>query len=199
VDEAHAKGKKAAAHSHGAEAAKRAIRAGIDSIEHGSFLDDEALKMMAERGTYFVPTMLAAESLRQLLAAGGRMDPRTERKAKLAIDAVDATVSKAVKMGVRIAFGTDAGVFAHGRNAEEFGLLAARGMRPVDVLKAATSVNAGLFGIAERVGTLQAAKLADIVAIPGNPLENIRQTEKVAFVMKEGRIHRHDAGTQTGK
>jgi MIP family channel proteins len=194
VDEAHAKRKKAAAHSHGAEAAKRAIRAGIDSIEHGSFLDDEALAMMVRAGTYYVPTMLAGESIRQSLAAGGRMDPRTERKARLAIDAIDVTVSKAVRMGVRIAFGTDAGVFAHGRNAEEFALLAARGMKPVDTLKAATSVNAELFGIADRVGTLQAGKLADIIAIPGNPLSDIRQTEKVFFVMKEGRIFRQDAG-----
>jgi len=188
VDEAHAKRKKTAAHSHGAEAAKRAIRAGIDSIEHGSFLDDEALRMMVDKGTYLVPTLMAGDSIREVWAKGGRMDPRTDRKARLALDAMDVTVSKAIRMGVKIAFGTDSGVSQHGRNAEEFKLMVARGMKPVDALKAATGACAELFGMTERLGTLQAGKVADVVAIPGNPLENIAQTEKVVLVMKEGRV-----------
>jgi len=188
VDEAHAKRKKAAAHSHGAEAAKRAIRAGIDSIEHGSFLDDEALRMMVEKGTYLVPTLMAADSIRETWAKGGRMDPRTERKARLALDAMDVTVSKAIRMGVKIAFGTDSGVSRHGRNAEEFKLMAGRGMKPVDALKAATSAGADLLGVGDRLGTLQAGRVADIVAIPGNPLVDISQTERVGFVMKDGRV-----------
>ncbi|MFN0169413.1 MAG: amidohydrolase family protein [Bryobacteraceae bacterium] len=192
VDEAHAKNKRAAAHSHGAEAAKRAIRAGIDSIEHGSFLDEEALRMMVQRGTYFVPTVLAGEGIRERLAAGARMDPRTERKARRALDAMDSTVRKAIGMGVTIALGTDAGVYPHGRNAEEMHLLVDRGLKPADALKAATSVDARLFGIADRVGTLEAGKLADIIAVPANPLENIRVTEKVFFVMKEGTVFRND-------
>jgi imidazolonepropionase-like amidohydrolase len=192
VDQAHTMRRKAAAHAHGAEGAKRAIRAGIDSIEHGSFLDDEALQMMVKRGTYYVPTLMAIEGIREQLAAGAKLDPRQERKARLAMDAIDVTVRKALRMGVRIALGTDAGVFPHGRNAEEFRLLVERGMKPLDALKAATSVDAELFGVADRLGTLEAGKLADIVAVPGNPLENIRQTEKVFFVMKEGRIFRHD-------
>jgi len=188
VDQAHSMRKKAAAHSHGAEAARRAIRAGIDSIEHGSFLDDEALRMMKERGTFYVPTLMASQGLREILDSGGRMDPRQARKARQAMDAVDVTVRKAVSMGVRIAFGTDAGVYPHGRNPEEFKLLVDRGMRPIDALRSATSVDAELFGISSTVGTLEAGKIADIIAVPGDPLSDIRVTEKVFFVMKEGRI-----------
>jgi imidazolonepropionase-like amidohydrolase len=120
------------------------------------------------------------------------MDPRTERKARRALDSIDVTARKAIAMGVRTAFGTDAGVFPHGRNAEEFNLLVERGMRPPDALKAATSGDAELLGVSDRLGTLEAGKLADIVAVPGNPLNDIRATERVLFVMKEGRIHRND-------
>jgi imidazolonepropionase-like amidohydrolase len=108
------------------------------------------------------------------------------------MDAIDVTVRKAVRIGVRIALGTDAGVYPHGRNAEEFRLLVARGLSPWAALKAATSVDAELFGVADRLGTLEAGKLADIVAVPGDPVENIRQTEKVFFVMKDGVIYRND-------
>ncbi len=190
VDQAHTQRRKAAAHSHGAEAAKRAVRAGIDSIEHGSFLDDEALRMMKEKGTFYVPTLMAIEGIRERMAAGAKMDPRQERKARLAMDAIDMTVRKALSMGVRIAMGTDAGVYPHGRNAEELHLLVDRGMKPIDALKATTSVDAELFGISERTGTLEAGKLADVVAVPGDPLVNIRTVEKVVFVMKEGVVYR---------
>jgi imidazolonepropionase-like amidohydrolase len=192
VDQAHTMRRRAAAHAHGAEGAKRAIRAGIDSIEHGSFLDDEGLALMVKRGTSYVPTLMAVEGIREQLASGARMDPRQERKARLAMDAIDVTVRKAVRMGVRIALGTDAGVYPHGRNAEEFRLLVDRGLSPIAALKAATSVDAELFGVADRLGTLEVGKLADIVAVPGDPVENIRQTEKVFFVMKEGVVHRSD-------
>lgn len=192
VDQAHTMGRKAAAHAHGAEGAKRAVRAGIDSIEHGSFLDDEALKIMVQRGTFYVPTLMAVQGLRERLERGARLDPRQERKARRALDAIDVAVRKAVRMGVRIALGTDAGVYPHGRNAEEFAQLVARGMAPLDALKAATSVNAELFGLADRLGTLEPGKLADIVAVPGDPARDIRVTEKVFFVMKEGVIYRND-------
>ena len=118
------------------------------------------------------------------------MDPRQERKARLAIDALDATVRKAISMGVRIAMGTDAGVYPHGRNAEELHLLVEHGMRPIDALKSTTSVDAELFGIDDRTGTLEAGKLADVVAVPGDPIVNIRAVEKVLFVMKEGVVYR---------
>lgn len=193
VDQAHTMRRRAAAHAHGAEGAKRAIRAGIDSIEHGSFMDDEALRMMKDRGTYYVPTLMAVEGIRRRLAAGAKMDPRQERKARLAMDAIDATVRKAISMGVRIALGTDAGVFDHGQNSEEFHLLVEHGMKPADALKAGTSVDAQLLGISDRTGTLEAGKVADIVAVPGNPLDNIRLVEKAFFVMKDGVVYRNDS------
>jgi imidazolonepropionase-like amidohydrolase len=130
VDEAHALKKRAAAHAHGAEGAKRAIRAGIDSIEHGSFLDDEALSLMKQRGTYLVPTLMAAQGLRERLARGDPLPANVADKARAAIASIDATFRKAVERGVRIAFGTDAGVYPHGRNAEEFRLMVERGMTP---------------------------------------------------------------------
>lgn len=191
VDEAHALHRRAAAHAHGAEGAKRAIRAGIDSIEHGSFMDDEALDLMKAKGTYYIPTLMATEGLRMALEKGS-YPPAIEVKARAAAAAVDSTVRKAIAKGIKIGLGTDAAVYPHGRNAGEFHLLVDHGMRPIDALKAGTSVDAQLLGIADRTGTLEAGKLADIVAVPGDPVENIRQVEKVMFVMKEGVVYRDD-------
>ena len=191
VDEAHALRRKAAAHAHGAAGAKRAIRAGIDSIEHGSFLDDEALDMMKQRGTFFVPTVMAAQGLKERLT-DGYLPPPVAGKARQAIAALDDTVRKAIAKGVRIAVGTDATVYPHGRNPEEFGLLVKLGMKPVDALKAGTSVDAELLGISGKTGTLETGKLADIVACPGNPEADIRAVEKIRFVMKEGVVLRKD-------
>ncbi len=192
VDEAHARGRKTAAHAHGAEGAKRAIRAGIDSIEHGSFLDDEALDLMKAKGTYLVATLMAPEGLRERLEKGAYFPPAVEAKARQAIASIQAMFRKAVLKRVRIAFGTDAAVYPHGRNPEEFRHMVELGMRPVDALKSATSVNAELFGIADRVGTLEPGKLADIIAVPGDPTADIRQTERVFFVMKEGVIYKNE-------
>jgi len=189
VDEAHALRRKTAAHAHGASGAKRAIRAGIDSIEHGTFLDDEALDMMKQRGTYYIPTMMAVEGLKEKLT-DGFLPPAIDKKARLAMASLQATVRKAIAKGVKIGLGTDAAVYPHGRNAEEFHQLVDMGMKPVDALKAGTSADADLLGIADTTGSLEAGKLADIVACPGNPEQNIRQVEKVFFVMKEGTIFR---------
>jgi imidazolonepropionase-like amidohydrolase len=193
VDEAHALRRKTAAHAHGAEAAKRAIRAGIDSIEHGSFLDDEALDMMKQRGTYLVPTLMAVEGLQEKMDRGIYMPPAIEAKARAAIAALHATFQRALAKGVKIGLGTDAGVYPHGRNAEEFHQMVDLGMKPVDALKAGTSSDAELLGLADKIGTLEAGKLADVVAVPGDPTQHIRQTEHVSFVMKEGVIFRNDA------
>jgi imidazolonepropionase-like amidohydrolase len=192
VDQAHTMRRKAAAHAHGAEGAKRAIRAGIDSIEHGSFLDNEALDLMKTRGTVFVPTLLASHSLKEMLDRGARLDPRVVVKARQAIAAVEETFRSAVAKGVRIGYGTDAGVMNHGRNAEEFGLMVRFGLKPVDALRAATSIDAELFGLANDLGALEAGKIADIVAVPGDPLQDIAQTGRVFFVMKDGVVYRND-------
>jgi imidazolonepropionase-like amidohydrolase len=191
VDEAHTLRKKTAAHAHGAEGAKRAIRAGIDSIEHGAFLDDEALDLMKARGTYYVPTLMAVEGGKEILSKGG-YSPFVATKMKAAMESVSNVVRSAIAKGVKIGMGTDAAVYPHGRNTEEFHLLTALGMSPLDALRAGTSVDAELLGIQDRVGTLVTGKLADIVAFPGDPRQNIRQVEKVFFVMKEGQIVKDD-------
>jgi len=192
VDEAHALRLHAAAHAHGAEGAKRAIRAGIDSIEHGTFLDDEALDLMKQRGTYLVPTLMAAKGLRESMARGATLPPPILEKARVAAAALDATVRKAIQKGVKIALGTDAAVYPHGRNAEEFGELVRLGMKPVDALRAATSIDAELLGVADRLGTLEAGKIADVVATPGDPTKDIQVTQQVFFVMKDGVVYRND-------
>jgi imidazolonepropionase-like amidohydrolase len=192
VDEAHALKRKAAAHAHGAEGIRRAVRAGIDSIEHGTFADDEALDMMKARGTYLVPTLMAVQGLREAIAANQYIPPAILPKAKAAIAAIDRTMERAVAKGVRIGLGTDAGVYPHGRNGEEFAQLVGHGMRIIDALRAGTSVDAELLGITARVGTIEPGKFADLVAVPGNPLEDVKATQRVKFVMKEGTIYRND-------
>jgi imidazolonepropionase-like amidohydrolase len=193
VDEAHALKLKSAAHAHGAEGAKRAIRAGIDSIEHGSFVDDEGLDMMKARGTYLVPTLIAAESLKEKMDKGLYLPPAIEAKAKAALAARTTMFQHAVAKGVKIGFGTDAAVYAHGRNAEEFHLMVELGgMKPIDALRSAASADADLLGLADKIGTLEAGKLADVIAVPGDPAENIRQTEHVFFVMKDGVIYKNE-------
>ena len=191
VDEAHTLRKKTAAHAHGAEGAKRAVRAGIDSIEHGAFLDDEALDLMKARGTYYVPTLMALEGGKEILAKGG-YPPTVAQKMTAAVESISQVVRKAIAKGVKIGMGTDAAVYPHGRNTEEFHLLTGLGMNPLQALRAGTSVDAELLGVQNRLGTLDAGKVADIIAMPGDPMQNIRQTEKVFFVMKEGVIYRND-------
>jgi imidazolonepropionase-like amidohydrolase len=192
VDEAHALRRKTAAHAHGAEAAKRAIRAGIDSIEHGSFLDEEALDMMKARGTYLVPTLMAAQGLQEKFDRGIYMPPAIAAKGHAAITAMHATFQRALAKGVKIGMGTDAGVYPHGRNTEEFHQMVDLGMKPAAALRAGTSADADLLGIADKLGTLETGKFADVVAVPGDPLQNIRQVEHVFFVMKEGVIYKNE-------
>ena len=194
VDEAHALRRKTAAHAHGAEGAKRAIRAGIDSIEHGTFLDDEALDMMNQRGTYLVPTLMAPHHFEELISKGTYIPPPILAKAKAAMGAAHQTFQRALAKGVKIGMGTDAGVYPHGRNTEEFHLMVDLGMKPIDALKSGTSADADLLGLANQIGTLETGKLADVVAVPGDPVENIRQVEHVFFVMKEGIIYKNERG-----
>jgi imidazolonepropionase-like amidohydrolase len=192
VDEAHALRLKTAAHAHGAEGAKRAIRAGIDSIEHGSFLDDEDLNLMKQKGTYYVPTLMAVQGLTEQIQKGVAIPPAIRPKAEAAIAAIHQTFQRAIAKGVKIGLGTDAAVYPHGRNAEEFHQMVDLGMKPIAALKAGTSADAELLGLADKIGTLEAGKLADVVAVPGNPVENIRLTEHVFFVMKEGKVFKKE-------
>jgi imidazolonepropionase-like amidohydrolase len=191
VEEAHRLRKKVAAHAHGAQGAKYAIRAGVDSIEHGSFLDDEALRMMKEHGTYLVPTLMAGEYVAG--RAGIRhYPPEIAAKAKAAVAARSDMFRRALKTGVKIAFGTDSAVSPHGLNAQEFGLLVGLGMTPAAALRSATSSAADLLGLAKTAGTLEPGKAADVVAVPGNPLADIKVMEKVKFVMKGGQIFKNE-------
>src|SRR6266545_420977 len=187
VDESHRLRKKVAVHCHGDQAAREAIEAGVDSIEHGSFMKAETLARMKTKGVFLTPTLMATEWIMGKL---GNYPPALQSKAKAAAAARSDMFRNAVKMGVKISFGTDAAVFPHGQNAHEFKLMVDLGMTPIDALKSATANDADLFGIAEKVGTLEKGKLADVVGMPGDPTADVAATERVFFVMKEGKIIR---------
>lgn len=186
ADEAHRAGLKVAAHAHGDGGIRVAIEAGIDCIEHGSLMSDETIDLMVERGTFLVPTTYLADGMDvshappELQAKAAEVFPRARR-----------TISKAIERGVRIACGSDAPAIPHGRNAKELVALVDRGMTPLDAIRAATTVAAELIDVDDR-GRLEAGLLADIIAVPGNPLEDIGVTEQVRFVMKGGQVYRHD-------
>lgn len=191
VEEAHRLRKKVAAHAHGAQGAKVAIRAGVDSIEHGSFLDDEALRMMKDKGTYLVPTLLAGEYVAGK-AAVRQYPPEIAEKARQAVAVRSKMFKNALRMGVKIAFGTDSSVSPHGLNAQELVLMVDHGMSPAAALRSATANAADLLGVAKTTGTLEAGKAADVIAVPGNPLTDIKAMEKVRFVMKGGKVFRNE-------
>jgi imidazolonepropionase-like amidohydrolase len=188
VDESHRLRKKVAVHCHGDQAAKEAIEAGVDSIEHGSFLKPETLTLMKNKGTYLTPTLMATE---WILGKIDNYPPALQAKAKAAGAARSEMFRNAVKMGVKISFGTDAAVFPHGQKAKEFKLMVDLGLPAIDALKTATGNAADLFGIAQKTGTLEKGKLADVIAMPGDPTSDITATERVSFVMKEGKIIRN--------
>jgi len=189
VGEAHALGRKAAAHAHGAEAAKRAVRAGIDSIEHGSFLDDEGLDLMKQKGTYlvFTPVLCLNDRLKKAGAPANVV-----AKAAAATAAADSTFKRALAKGVKIAFGSDASVCPHASQVAQFADIVRLGMKPLAALRAATSVDAKLLGVDDSRGTLEPGKLADVIAVPGDPSGDITAVEKVLFVMKDGVVFRND-------
>lgn len=188
VDESHRLRKKVAVHCHGDQAAKEAIEAGVDSIEHGSFLKPETLTLMKNKGTYLTPTLMATEYIMSKIDS---YPPAVQAKGRAAAAARSEMFRNAVKMGIKISFGTDAGVFPHGQNAKEFKLMVDLGLPAIDALKTATGNAADLFGIAQKVGTLEKGKLADVIAMPGDPTSDITATERLSFVMKEGKIIRN--------
>ena len=185
VEEAHHWGRKVAAHCHGDAAAKMAIAAGVDSIEHGSFLESDTLAMMRDKGVFLVPTLMAGYTVGE---KASKFPPAIAAKARAAHDAMFTMFRNAVTGGVKIALGTDSAVSPHGLNAHEFALMTQNGMTPAAALRAGTISAATLLGLSDRIGTLEAGKLADIVAVPGNPLSDITATEHVTFVMKDGAI-----------
>jgi imidazolonepropionase-like amidohydrolase len=193
VSEAHAWHRKVAAHSHGDEAAKMAIAAGVDSIEHGSFLKDDTLRQMKDKGVYLVPTLFAGDWVG---AKADKFPPAIAVKARAAAAAAQSMFQRALKIGVKVAFGTDSAVEPHGLDAREFALMVKNGMTPAQALLAATAGGADLLGLADRIGTLEPGKLADLVAVPGDPLQDIRQTEKVSFVMQGGRVVKNQTGAR---
>jgi imidazolonepropionase-like amidohydrolase len=183
VDEAHNFGLKVAVHAHGAEGIKAAIRAGAASIEHGTLMDDEGRRLMKQHGTYLVPTLETRECV------GTNYPAEFVEKANQVMTAQLQNFRKAVAAGVKIAFGTDIGVCPFGRNAREFNLMVENGMTPMQAIRAATVSAADLLGVSARVGSIEPGKLADLIAVRGDPLSNIRVLESVQFVMKEGRIY----------
>ncbi|MEK7327312.1 MAG: amidohydrolase family protein [Chloroflexota bacterium] len=187
---AYRRGVKVMAHAQGAEGVKNAIRAGIYSIEHGIYLDDEAIELMLEHGTFLVPTLLAPLSVLEIGEAGG-MPEYAVRKAREVVEIHSDSISRAHKAGVKIAMGTDAGVMPHGTNLRELGLMVNIGLTPMQVIVATTKVAAECLGWQDRAGTVEAGKLADIVIAKTDPLKDIRSLEKtdnIVLVMKDGKI-----------
>jgi imidazolonepropionase-like amidohydrolase len=185
VSEAHQLGRKVAAHAHGTEGIKAAVRAGVDSIEHGSILDDDAVRLMKERGTWLVPTLMAGEQV-EMSARAGRLPEFAVAKALAVRPKMTESFRRAVQGGVKIAFGTDSAVSPHGQNAHEFELMVAGGMKPAEALRAATSGAATLLGRERELGAIAPGMLADLVAVPGNPLEDIGVMKHPVAVFKDG-------------
>jgi imidazolonepropionase-like amidohydrolase len=190
VAAAHDYGFAVAAHAHGAEAIRRAVIAGVDSIEHGTFLNDEDMALMKQHGTWLVPTLSAGHFVGEKAKVPGYYPEQVARKAAAVGAQIAATAGKAYKAGVPIAFGTDAAVFPHGENAGEFGLMVQAGMPPAFTLQTATINAAKLLRMDRDVGTVSAGKFADIVAVPGDPLDDIALMTKVNFVMKGGVVYK---------
>jgi imidazolonepropionase-like amidohydrolase len=188
VDTAADYGLRVAAHAHGTEGMKRAVIAGVASIEHGTYMDDEVMRLMKENGTYYVPTILAGNWVAEKAKIDDFFPELVRPKAAAIGPIITGTFGKAYRAGVPIVFGTDSGVSAHGDNAQEFALMVDGGMPPMEAIQSATSVAANFLGIADTHGSLEAGKQADIVAVPGNPLDDIRLMEQVTFVMKGGKV-----------
>ncbi len=185
VQEAARHGVKVAAHAHGSDGIEAAVRAGVASIEHGSILTDEIIELMIEKGTYLVPTTYLVDRIDMDV-----LPPIVRRKAEEILPQARLSVERAIAAGVKIAFGTDAGVFPHGENAGEFSIYVQLGMSELDALRTATVNAADLLDTPDR-GVIAEGMLADIIAVPGNPLEDITVTERVAFVMQGGRVIKH--------
>lgn len=185
-------GMKVAVHAHGKDGMVRAIRAGVDSIEHGTYMDDEVFELMKYHGTYYVPTITAGKSVAERAEIPGYFPPQVEVKARTIGPLIQNTFGRAYQAGVKIAFGTDAGVFDHGENAREFVYMVEAGMTPMDAIMSATRHAAILLGAEDQLGTVSTGKYADLVAVSGDPLTDISILRQISFVMKAGTVYRHD-------
>lgn len=179
-----------AAHAHGAEGMKRAIKAGVTTIEHATFMDDEAIELFKKHGAYYVPTIIAGKTVGDSAKVPGYYHPLVVPKAIETSKQIAETFAKAYKAGVKVAFGTDAGVFLHGYNAKEFQYMVEGGMPMIEAIKAATIVNAEILGMKSELGSIEKGKLADIVAVEGDPLKDAKVMMNVALVMKDGKIYK---------
>lgn len=187
VEEAEARGSHVAAHAHGAEGAKRALRAGARSIEHGSLIDDETIALMVERGAYLVADMFDGDWMLQEGPRLGYSD-ETLRKTEMTNDSQRENFGKAVRAGVKIAFGTDSGIYPHGMNAKNLAFHVRFGQTPMEAIRSATVVSAALMGWDDRVGSLRPGRFADLIAVNGDPLEDVTVLEDIPFVMKGGEV-----------
>ena len=189
VETAKDYGLKVACHAHGAEGIKRAILGGVTSIEHGTFMNEEDMELAKKYGVYLVPTIIAGKSVADSAQIKGFFPPVIARKAMEVGPQIQTTFGKAYKAGVKIAFGTDAGVYAHGKNYMEFQYMVEAGMPPMEAIKAATTSAADLLGITAKTGSISKGKFADIIAIDGDPIADIKTMKNVVFVMKEGKVY----------
>lgn len=183
-------GMKVAVHAHGKEGMERAIKAGVDSIEHGTYMDKETMALMRKHGTYFVPTIIAGKWVEEKSSIDGFFPELVRTKAATIGGLMQNTFANAYKAGVKIAFGTDAGVFEHGNNWQEFIYMTEAGMPALAAIQSATIEGARLLGIEDQLGSITVGKIADIIAVPGDPLQDIKQMAKVNFVMKAGEVFR---------
>ena len=190
VATAHDYGFAVAAHAHGAEAIRRAVLGGVDSIEHGTFMDADDMKLMVEHGTWYVPTIIAGDFVARQSKVPGYYPAQVAAKAAAIGPLIQATAGRAYKAHVKIAFGTDAAVYPHGQNAHEFELMVGAGMPPMFTLQAATINAAQLLRHDKDLGSVTAGKIADVVAVPGNPIDDISVMKRVSFVMKDGVVYK---------
>jgi imidazolonepropionase-like amidohydrolase len=189
IETAHRLGRRVAAHAHGAAGINAALACGVDSIEHGSFLDDESLRLFLERRAFHVPTIIAGMTVLDMARSGTTLTPAQVEKALVVGSRIKDALSRSYRAGVRIAFGTDMGVGPHGQNAWEFGYMVEAGMSPADAIKAATVSAAELLGIADEAGAIAKGKSADLIAVADDPLEDISTLQDVKFVMARGAAH----------